>query len=221
MAMKKKITIFGSCRQDSVYDIFDVTSIKNELSYPHYLKEIIECIEFCSKKDSDISDEMAKMIFRSGLLNCEIDREKIVKEFEITDVFLIEIASRIEYKYNGHYAHHIITNCNNLDVEIKCSSDNDISFDLNKLKFLLKKPFIVIGHIYTYERGNRYDLVQFLENECKNLNIPFINPAKQFKSMGYNLSDFVQKEDIIAHYNTEGHEIIKKVYEEMILDLLQ
>lgn len=32
------ITILGSCRQDSLYKKYKITSIKNHLSYPHYSK---------------------------------------------------------------------------------------------------------------------------------------------------------------------------------------
>jgi len=42
-----KLTILGSCRQDSLYSYFDVTNIKEKLTYPHYSKEIIQAIEFC------------------------------------------------------------------------------------------------------------------------------------------------------------------------------
>ena len=41
-----KITIFGSCRQDSLYsnEKYEITKIQNDISFPHYTKEILELI---------------------------------------------------------------------------------------------------------------------------------------------------------------------------------
>ena len=41
------ITILGSCRQDSLYKKYKITSIKNNLSYPHYTKEVLQVIKYC------------------------------------------------------------------------------------------------------------------------------------------------------------------------------
>jgi hypothetical protein len=41
------ITIFGSCRQDSLYNKYNVNRIKNDISYTHSTKEILEVIKFC------------------------------------------------------------------------------------------------------------------------------------------------------------------------------
>ena len=41
------ITILGSCRQESLYKNYNITSIQKNISYPHYTKEIIQAIEYC------------------------------------------------------------------------------------------------------------------------------------------------------------------------------
>jgi len=63
-----RITILGSCRQDSLYNYYNITNIKNNLTYPHYSKEIVQAIEFCKGK-SPISHALTRSIFRSGILS--------------------------------------------------------------------------------------------------------------------------------------------------------
>ena len=53
-----KVTSFGSCRQYSLGNHFDLTHIQEELTYPHYSKEIIQAIEYCKgyqKYDNDLT----------------------------------------------------------------------------------------------------------------------------------------------------------------------
>ena len=65
-----KITIFGSCRQHSLYSIpgIEVTGIQENISYPHYTKEILEVIKFC--KEGHVLPEETLNTFRTpALLN--------------------------------------------------------------------------------------------------------------------------------------------------------
>ena len=62
MFSKMRITVLGSCRQHSLQNKYSLTSIQEELSYPHYTKEILEVIknEFTNQKISNwelLSDE--------------------------------------------------------------------------------------------------------------------------------------------------------------------
>jgi hypothetical protein len=103
------ITVFGSCRQDSLYKNFNVTNIKNNLTYPHYSKEIVQAIEFC-KNISSIPPELTQYLFRSGILEKRLKYSCDFKNtFDTTDLFVVEIASRIAYDYKGFYAHHILS----------------------------------------------------------------------------------------------------------------
>ena len=62
-----KITILGSCRQHSLNKKYDVTSIQESLSYPHYTKEILEVIKYC--KYQHISKNDTLKVFRTPILN--------------------------------------------------------------------------------------------------------------------------------------------------------
>ena len=44
--MNKIVTIFGSCRQYSIKEIYKCTDIQEEISYPHYTKEVLQIIDY-------------------------------------------------------------------------------------------------------------------------------------------------------------------------------
>ena len=105
------ITIFGSCRQTPIKDYLQVSNILDELNYPHYTKEILQQIRYLKYKN--IPNNQTKYCFRTSLLNrcqTEISNDgynKLKNEFDRSSFFLVEIASRISYKYNNVYLHHI------------------------------------------------------------------------------------------------------------------
>ena len=105
-----KVTILGSCRQDAIYKIpgVNVTGIKENISYPHYTKETLEVIKFC--KTGHLTPEETISTFRTPILkNAKLYFNDILNtNFNTTDIFIIEIASRITYEYNGRYVHHIL-----------------------------------------------------------------------------------------------------------------
>jgi hypothetical protein len=211
-----KITIFGSCRQDSLYDHYKITNIKNNLTYPHYSKEVVQAIEFC-KGISTISPTLTKSIFRSGILSRTIMHPgHFTADFMSTDLFVIEIASRISYNYNGYYAHHILSEpqygCPDIsNIIVRDLTDGEIEEDILRIKGLLHpKPFIIVGHIYTRKTGKRYELVQLLKRLCSIHNIPFFDPV--IETAGLLPEKLYHKEDTLAHYSHYGHSIIGKKY---------
>lgn len=218
------ITILGSCRQDSLKSKYNVTEIKESLTYPHYTKEIIQCIEFC-KGMSHISPEHTKYCFRTGLLkNQEMNHNDFKSSFEKTDLFVIEIASRISYEWNGMFMHHIAKEekyrfSDRYSIKIRDLTDEEIEQDLIKIRELLyPKPFIVVSHISTYTKGKRYELVELLYTLCDNMNIPFINPAVYLQHI--NSEVVFVKEDVLAHYTDYGHSLILEIYNKFINDVL-
>ena len=61
------ITILGSCRQESLYKNYNITSIQKNISYQHYTKEILEVIKFC--KYGHILPEDTLTTFRTSILH--------------------------------------------------------------------------------------------------------------------------------------------------------
>jgi hypothetical protein len=215
-----QVTILGSCRQESLYKYYNVTNIKNNLTYPHYSKEIVQAIEFC-KGVSSIPHTLTTCIFRSGILGrSPIHASQFITEFNTSDLFIIEIASRISYEYKGFYAHHILTEsqygCPDIStILIRDLTDEEIEVDLLRMKELLTpRPFIVVTHICTRPSGKRYELVQLLKRLCKQHNIPLFDPCEETKE--YSPDELYVKEDVLAHYTNRGHEIIGQKYHAFI-----
>jgi hypothetical protein len=219
------VTIFGSCRQVMPSE-FISTSIQNNLTYPHYSKEVLQAIKFC-KNLFDIPSIITKSIFRTGILeNKLLYSEDFIKEFNKTDIFIIEIASRICYDYKGFYAHHIIsepsynTGINDLDsLKIYDLTDEEIEKDIIEIKNLIyPKPLILCGHIYTRKYGKRYELILLLKRLSNKYAIPFFDPVEQLA--GIELSDaFNLQENVLAHFTDYGKKIISERYRHFILDI--
>ena len=217
-----KVTTFGSCRLDPLHTLFDVTPIQSNLTYPHYTKEIIQAIEFC-KGISSLHASNTSICFRSGILNkSELNPSQFINDFNTTQLFVLEIASRISYEYDNTYVHHILTEeqygfCDRENIKERILSDIEIENDLIRIRELLyPKPFIVVSHIYTYNRGSRYNLVCLLKDLTSKLGIPFMDPANAL--IGFD--NIYLKEDLISHYTDYGKELIAKEYKKKIIEVL-
>jgi len=218
------ITILGSCRQHSLNKKYKISSIQEEISYPHYSKEILQVIKYL--KYNNISSEDTKIVFRTPILNnCGIiNHQKYFNEFINTDVFIIEIASKLYYKYNDYYVHHIaIDKQFNVSIknEIKIGilTKDEIEQDIIEIKNELNKPLIIISHLVTREKGERYILSEWLKEICEKHNIPFINPVKELLKNNVDMNNIFLNEKVLAHYNENGHNEILKIYEKYINEL--
>jgi hypothetical protein len=220
------ITILGSCRQTPIKNYFNTSKILDELNYPHYTKEILQQIRYL--KYRNLSKISTKICFRSGLLSkCtnEIDDTKyysLSEEFKKTTFFLLEIASRISYKYNDIYLHHISEdkqyNFPYINNIIKSDlTDEEIEDDIIQIRNeLYPKPFIILSHFATYESGKRYELINLLKNICNKFNIPFINQSDIIKEYGNNI---ILNEPVLAHYTQEGLDYVGKYIYDKIIDV--
>jgi hypothetical protein len=220
-----KITVLGSCRQYSIRKDYHVTSIQENLSYPHYTKEMLEVIKYC--KFNHLTPEQTKYTFRTPILNKCPDayQKSYQKEFEETDLFVLEIASKLCYEYNGIYTHHIASEPEyntsiKDDIKIRKQDDDEIENDILEIKSLLNKPILIVSHLVTYDKGERYNLAELLEKLCSKYNIPFINPIKEFKKRNISMDDLFHIEKVLAHYNQKGEEEIRKIYKETIDQIL-
>ena len=215
-----KITILGSCRQHSLRNKYDITNIQEELSYPHYTKEILEVIKYC--KYNHIKNNETLNVFRTPILNLKIPNfTKLNNEFNLTNLFILEIASKIKYKYNNYYVHHIATEDKyNLSIKneicIEMQTKEEIEEDILKIKNELNKPFIIVSHLVTRDSGERYNLAYWLEEICLKHNILFINPVKELNKKNIDMHDIFIDENVLAHYSKLGHSEILKIYSEFI-----
>ena len=219
-----KITILGSCRQHSLNNRYDVTAIQEELSYPHYSKEILEVIKYC--KYNHICPDETVNVFRTPMLNkIPVDFAKYNTAFISTDLFILELASKIRYRYNDYFVHHIVTEeqynvAIRGDVVVEMQTKEEIEDDILQIKKELNRPFIIVSHLVTRDKGERYNLACWLEEICLKHTIPFINPVKELTKRNVDVEGLFVKEDVLAHYNETGHSEILKIYSEFIDNIL-
>lgn len=219
-----KIVVFGSCRQDSLNKLYNVSKIKENISYPHYTKEIIQLLDYCLY--NNINEEDTQCTFRTPILY----RKKLqwqqyfLDDILLSDVVIIEIASIKCYKHKNRFVHHILYdhehfNQNKDDIELYDLKDDDIENDIIYIKNTLKKPIIIIGHLVTKNTGKRYNLLELLKKICKKHNIVFLDPIYELKKRHNKLDPFFIEKESIAHYTNDGHDAILNVYKEFLDNL--
>jgi len=216
------ITIFGCCRQDSIYKHFKVTDLRNGLTYPHYSKEVIQAIEYCKYLDTDIPE----WAFRNPQINLKLRSKKsLMRDFKRTDIFIVEIASLLEYKYNEFYLHHEIydkpsqlrkTGWPTKDlIETREQSLEELHDDLEKIVDLLgHKKLIFACHISTRENGKRAKLISEISKFCRDRNIECFVPSDILEF--YKISDIFVEESVLSHFTDFGHQIAGLRYRELI-----
>jgi hypothetical protein len=217
------VTIFGSCRQKAIERHHNVTSTQERLTYPHYTKEIIQAIQFCKNKDI-IPLEKTRWCFRAGILSKEPISYDFKSEFDNTDIFVIEVASRIAYQYEETYVHHILEEeqygFQERDKIVKrVQTDEEIEEDILTIrKLLYPKPFIIVPHIYTYTTGHRYELINLLKTLTSKMNIPFLDISSHLHNYEnvYNLN-----EDRLMHFTEYGNEICSHIYKTEIENVVK
>ena len=219
---KTRVTIFGSCRQDSIYSHFRVSCIRDALTYPHYSKEIIQAIEYC--KDTEI--KIPNWAFRNTQIGLKLgSRLSLNRAFQKSDVFVIEIASMLEYIYEGVYLHHEVydnplNNGSHLGIEKarilrREQTLSELSEDLEKIIELLNGKQVVFAcHISTRSTGRRAELTRTLVDFCTDRGIPFFNPSEMLEY--YNERDLFVQEPVLSHLSEFGHRIAGYRYKEII-----
>ena len=216
----KIVTILGSCRQKSIENNYNCTSIQEDLTYPHYSKEILQTIKYLKYKD--LKDCEVRYTFRTPILTgSHVNYEFLKSQYDKSDVFVLEIASMLFYEYDSHYLHHIsIEEKYNLDItqDIKVGklSKSEIENDILEIKKELNKPFLIVSHLVTRESGDRYELKCWLEQICTSHNILFIDPIKELQKRNYNINELLLNEKVLNHYNDNGHIAIQNIYKDYI-----
>ena len=214
--LRPKITILGSCRQDSLASNFIVSCIRDRLTYPHYTKEIIQAIRYCKGELSDGS--LPLFAFREGLLhNKKPIKNLLTQEYFDSSLFAIEIASLKQYYFHGSWLHHLAAEPGygfyGIEDIIKTTQQiNEVESDILTIKGLLApKPFFIISHIYTRKVGQRYELAKLLRQICSSHSIPFFDPVAWFNLVG-GIDLFLVDEQVIGHYTSEGHRMCGYFY---------
>lgn len=212
-----RVTVLGSCRQDSVDRVFPVTPIRDCITYPHYTKETLLEIEYL-QDDLDLPVPV-DLVFRSGLLGDRLPTLAQRRQwFETTDVFIVEIASRKAYEVLGVPVHHELydsvpqrLNVTGLECTVRRQTDSEIQADLLRIRELLHpRPMLVTSHFCTRLTGDRAELRDLLRALCTTFNIPFFDPSRLLDQ--YPARVLVEDEVPIAHFTPFGHSVLEGEY---------
>lgn len=213
------VTVLGCCRQHELKNIYNVNDILECINYCHYSKEVIQLIKYLKYKHID--PEYTRYLFRSYILanySCVLDGptyDEYKKQFETSDMVVIEIATRQAYKWRQHevdyYLHEIAHEekygfFDRSNIEVYQQSDEELEADLIEIKNeLVGKKFIIVSHLCTYEKGKRWELVCLLEKLCAKYSIPFFNQTLMIYKYGKGI---LIDEPVYAHYNSLGHQLV-------------
>jgi hypothetical protein len=215
LMQKPTITIFGSCRQDSLYSHFKVTAIRDGLTYPHYSKEILQAIEYCTEEIS--TKKIEKWIFRNSSIGKEVlDRKKLVRQFKRTNIFVVEIASLMEYKHRELYLHHEIYDSYETvsqtikdflpakeDIEVREQTFAELTSDLQEIVRILGKNRLVFAtHFSTRLSGKRAELINVITTFCAENNIHCFNPSEMLEF--YTEDQLFENERVLSHFTPLG-----------------
>ena len=220
-----RVSIFGSCRQDSIIKNFKVTQIRDGLTYPHYTKEVIQAINYIKSKGTVRPKNLA--VFRNTQLGKKIlSIKSLHKQFEKTDMFVVEIASRISYEFEGDYYHHEIhdnpklnsdLSFNELSIEKRIQTDYEIQEDMKTIKNLLApKPVLFVTHFCSYNSGQRAELRDLIVSEAGKLGLRVFDPSNLMNN--YSLSSLTINEPVVNHFSKFAHEILAGRYQLIILE---
>jgi hypothetical protein len=223
----KNVVVLGSCRQDSLQKKYNVSKIKEEISYPHYSKEMVQVVSYCL--NNDISEEETKETFRTPALYKRPLKWNLIysTDIEEADVVFIEIASKLTYKIDDRYVHHILYDDNQHNKNTRSrvllgeSTDEELHEDIQLLQSMIQSPIIIVGHLVTKEGGKRHDLLETLRNICLEEKIQFIDPVQELRKRHDSLENMFVNEPKLAHYTDHGHNCILRVYEDYINELSQ
>jgi hypothetical protein len=148
-----------------------------------------------------------------------LNPEQFTESFNNTDLFIIEIASRLCYEYEGHYVHHIALD--NIRYRLhdytkiykRELTDNDIEHDILEIKHLLAgKKLLIVPHIYTRATGKRYELVQLIQKICEKYEIPFLDISYELNKIHPDTSSIYLPETVLAHYTKYGESVVADIY---------
>ena len=222
-----RVSILGSCRQDSLYKLFKVSNVRDGLTYPHSSGEILQALRYLT--DLSQGADVPLYCFRNYQLGSRIlPRQKLCRAFAKSDVVVVEIASRQSYVNQGLFIHHewyddknndTVTSISREDVQVLIESDFEIERNILEIVKLCKgKKVLFITHLSTKRTGKRADLARLI------LDIGLRNHLEVFDSSSmldlYPIDKIMLQEEVLSHFTEFGHEVVGGRLENMILGML-
>ena len=218
-----KVNIFGTCRVSFLYRMYNASIINRDISHTTTTKEMLEVIKFC--KYGHLTPEQTLYSFMWPIQDKKprYFTEELKKDFETSNVSFLEISSKTVYQYNdiyiSRYIHYPDYNRDLKNIEKfvtkRMQEKDEIEQDIVNLIKELGNKIVIVSHMVTYERGERYRLATWLEEICLKYNILFINPIREIKNRGHNLENCLEKgEPVVGHYSKDyGEKAIMNIYQ--------
>jgi hypothetical protein len=219
------ITILGSCRQESLFKIFKVTRIRDGITYPHYANETLQLIRYCTDKNFDQS--ASPYMFRNQILGRRVlSKKAAAKDFSRTDIFVIEIASLIEYIHNGFYVHHEAYDNPDLRATNMYKSGepivrqyqtlSDLQSVLEKILSIIEpRKVIFVTNVATRNPSTRSALNSFMKDFAKLNGCGFFDPSQLLYRP---IDEVFVIEPVISHLTDLGHTIYGSRLKRIILE---
>lgn len=103
-----KIGLLGTCRLASIRRHYSCANFDDAISFVHSTKEVLQLLRFITRK-MEIPDMINRFCFRTSILNRQpvVYSDNYMKQFDETDLFVIEISSMTKYLFQGYYLHHL------------------------------------------------------------------------------------------------------------------
>ena len=214
------VTILGSCRQDSLYKIFEVTAIREGLTYPHYANEVLQLIRYCTKRVE--SNFVSPYVFRNDCIGKKrLAHKKAYKEFKRTDIFVIEISSLLEYVHHGEFIHHEAYDRPHLldsigqssieldhqDIIVKKQNLLEMDAVLSEIvKEIGGNKIVFVSNLSSRSAGSRFELNAHLREFSVRNGCAYFDPSDLL--LHYSLEEICKNEPVISHFTEFGHELV-------------
>lgn len=212
------ICVLGCCRQDSIYWSYRVSSVRNGLGYTHYSAEALQMLQIVA----GLAPAQPTTRFRNALVALPLTSlMQLRREFDETDMFIVEVASRLKYQGDGDDVyHHVAFDAPPPGLKLAGirrveQTDAEIESDLIKIRELVApRPLIVVSHLVTRQDGKRAELRCGVAKMCERLQVPFIDLLSGCS--GPEVGELVEDEPTIAHLTPKGHRYVHGLYQDAI-----
>ena len=229
---EKLVTILGCCRQDSIASIFVESQIRNDLTYTHSTKEVLQTINYLN----DLAfQDFSRYSFRTAQIAGRFaKRKRLMRQWRLTDVVVVEISSLKYYLKNGiEYHHEVYDNPEGLSPDCiryinedpgelieKFMSQAELLEDLSEIvKKLGSKKIVFATNFITRTKGTRYTIHSALKNFCRERDFQYIDTHEIFNH--WKIQEILIEEPILAHLSKLGHEIMANRYQQAIMSTFE
>lgn len=165
-----KVALFGTCRLESIRNHFFCTDFDESISFVHSTKEIIQLIKFITRQ-IEIPETISQFCFRKGILSRKpvVYSSRFLKQFNESDVFVIEICSMKKYIFQEYYLHHLSVDARLhyykktpkyilKKTEVQFQDKQEIEKDISEiLELVYPKKVLLVSHINATIEKNEYN----------------------------------------------------------------